>query len=188
IYFLAWMGWNADIEGRGLGELCTIGNTGAYPPRVVRFYNYNSEGHIAKQCTAKKRAKDSEWFKDKILLAQLQATRNFKADHIDAYDSDCDNEATANAIFLKNLPPIGSFNDDTVKPSYNSDILSEVRSRGSDFDIPVVFSLIIALLRNKALKEASRLPCLALQTFNLGRSFLQSFELHLWPFDQAVDT
>ncbi|GKA78107.1 hypothetical protein Tco_0784644 [Tanacetum coccineum] len=72
IYFLAWMGWNADIEGRGLGELCTIGNTGAYPPRVVRFYNYNSEGHIAKQCTAKKRAKDSEWFKDKILLAQAQ--------------------------------------------------------------------------------------------------------------------
>ncbi|GJZ49118.1 ribonuclease H-like domain-containing protein [Tanacetum coccineum] len=23
IYLLAWMGWNADIEGRGLGELCT---------------------------------------------------------------------------------------------------------------------------------------------------------------------
>ncbi|GJY67294.1 hypothetical protein Tco_0469532 [Tanacetum coccineum] len=22
-YMLAWMGWNADIEGRGLGELCT---------------------------------------------------------------------------------------------------------------------------------------------------------------------
>ncbi|GJU15044.1 putative nucleotidyltransferase, ribonuclease H [Tanacetum coccineum] len=29
--------------------------------------------------------------------------------------------------------------------------LEEVRSRGSDFDIPVVFSLIIALLRNKIL-------------------------------------
>ncbi|GJR66204.1 reverse transcriptase domain-containing protein [Tanacetum coccineum] len=24
IYLLAWMGWNADIEGRGLGELCTF--------------------------------------------------------------------------------------------------------------------------------------------------------------------
>ncbi|GKD29891.1 hypothetical protein Tco_1240669 [Tanacetum coccineum] len=24
ICLLAWMGWNADIEGRGLGELCTF--------------------------------------------------------------------------------------------------------------------------------------------------------------------
>ncbi|GKA76441.1 retrovirus-related pol polyprotein from transposon TNT 1-94 [Tanacetum coccineum] len=72
------------------------------------------------QCTTKKRVKDSEWFKDKMLLSQaqeagvvldeeqhdfladsleetndcediqLQATTNFKAYHIDAYDSDCD--------------------------------------------------------------------------------------------------
>ncbi|GJT50626.1 hypothetical protein Tco_0976783 [Tanacetum coccineum] len=75
---------------------------------------------MAKQCTTKKRVKDSEWFKDKMLLSQaqeagvvldeeqhdfladsleetndcediqLQATTNFKAYHIDAYDSDCD--------------------------------------------------------------------------------------------------
>ncbi|GJX68341.1 integrase, catalytic region, zinc finger, CCHC-type containing protein [Tanacetum coccineum] len=31
---------------------------------------------------------------------QLQATTNFKADHVDAYDSDCDDEATTNAIFM----------------------------------------------------------------------------------------
>ncbi|GKA17912.1 hypothetical protein Tco_0697749 [Tanacetum coccineum] len=74
--------------------------------------------------------KDSEWFKDKMLLAQvqeagvilneeqhdfladsfeetddfdglqLQTTINFKADHVDAYDSDCDDEATTNAILI----------------------------------------------------------------------------------------
>ncbi|GJU68442.1 hypothetical protein Tco_1254701 [Tanacetum coccineum] len=38
------------------------------------------------------------------------------------------------------------------------------------------------------LKEASRISSPALQSFNPGQSFLQSFELHLWPFDQAVDT
>ncbi|GJX29584.1 hypothetical protein Tco_0237663, partial [Tanacetum coccineum] len=86
---------------------------------------------VVNLCTAKKRVKDSKWFKDKMLLAQaneagvLQATTNFKADHIDAYDSDCDDEATTNEIFMVNLSPIGSINDDMVKPCYDSDILSE---------------------------------------------------------------
>ncbi|GJY11700.1 hypothetical protein Tco_0381009 [Tanacetum coccineum] len=38
----------------------------------------------------------------------------------------------------------------------------------------------------ECLEEASRISCPALQSFNPGQSFLQSFELHLWPFDQAV--
>ncbi|GJS83384.1 hypothetical protein Tco_0749925 [Tanacetum coccineum] len=57
---------------------------------------------------------------------QLPATANFKADHVDAYDSDCDDEATTNAIFMANLSPVGSINDETVKPRYDSDILFEV--------------------------------------------------------------
>ncbi|GJX42951.1 integrase, catalytic region, zinc finger, CCHC-type containing protein [Tanacetum coccineum] len=45
----------------------------------------------------------------------LQATANFKADHVDAYDSDCDDEATVNAIFMENLSLVGSINDDMVE-------------------------------------------------------------------------
>ncbi|GKA17360.1 retrovirus-related pol polyprotein from transposon TNT 1-94 [Tanacetum coccineum] len=131
----------------------TVGNIGSNQPRVVRCYNCNGEGHIAKQCTARKRVKDSEWFKDKMLLAQaqkagvvlneqqqdfladsweepddcddlqLQATTYFKADYVDAYDSDCNDEATSNTIFMENLSPIGSLNDDTVQPRYDSDML-----------------------------------------------------------------
>ncbi|GKA13265.1 hypothetical protein Tco_0692911 [Tanacetum coccineum] len=100
--------------------------------------------------------KDSTWFKDKMLLAQaqeagvvlndkqqnfladslektndcedlqVQATTNFKADHVDVYDSECDDEGTSNAIFMANLSPVGSINDDTVEPRYDSDILFEV--------------------------------------------------------------
>ncbi|GJW73797.1 integrase, catalytic region, zinc finger, CCHC-type containing protein [Tanacetum coccineum] len=110
--------------------------------------------HIAKECTAKKRVKDYEWFKDKMILAQAQearvvlndeqydfladsleethdcedlqlpATANFKADHVDAYDSDCDDEAISNAIFMANLSRVSSINGDTVEPRYDSDILS----------------------------------------------------------------
>ncbi|GJU74725.1 hypothetical protein Tco_1266130 [Tanacetum coccineum] len=57
---------------------------------------------------------------------QLHTTSNFKADHIDAYDSDCDDEATSCAIFMASLSPIGSINGDIVGPYYNSNILSEV--------------------------------------------------------------
>nr|GEU63108.1 hypothetical protein [Tanacetum cinerariifolium] len=63
-----------------------------------------------------------------LLDPQLQAIANFKADHIDAYDSECDDEATANAIFMADLSPVGSLNDDTVAPHYDSDTLSEGNS------------------------------------------------------------
>ncbi|GJY63248.1 hypothetical protein Tco_0464708 [Tanacetum coccineum] len=111
---------------------------------------------MAKQCTTKKRAKDAEWFKEKMLLAQAQkagvvlhvdqqdfladileenddcddlqlhTTANFKADHVDSYDSDCDDEATTSAIFMVSLSPVGSINGDIVGPTYDSDILFEV--------------------------------------------------------------
>nr|GEU53021.1 retrovirus-related Pol polyprotein from transposon TNT 1-94 [Tanacetum cinerariifolium] len=133
-----------------------VGNVGANQPRVIRCYNCNGEGHIAKHCTAKKKVNDSERFKDKMLLAQLQkaevvlndehhdflpdsleetdhcedlqlqATTNFKADHVDAYDSDCDDEAITNAIFIENLSHVGSINDDTAETRYDSDIFFEV--------------------------------------------------------------
>ncbi|GJS83329.1 hypothetical protein Tco_0749870 [Tanacetum coccineum] len=56
---------------------------------------------------------------------QSQATTNFKASHVDAYDLDCDDEATANVIFMENLSPIGSINDNMVESRYDSDILYE---------------------------------------------------------------
>ncbi|GKD56469.1 hypothetical protein Tco_1289856 [Tanacetum coccineum] len=114
--------------------------------------HYQTAKEIWDHCTVRKRVKDSEWFKEKMLLAQaqeagvvlnddqqdfladsleetddcedlqLQATANFKADHFDAYDSDCDDEATTNAIFMANLSLVGSLKDDTVEPRYDSDI------------------------------------------------------------------
>ncbi|GJV57452.1 retrovirus-related pol polyprotein from transposon TNT 1-94 [Tanacetum coccineum] len=150
------MGYARNNQASGTRVINTVGNAGENQPRVVKWYNYNGEGHMAKQCTIRKMVKDSEWFKEKILLAQaqeagvvlneeqqdfladnleetndcedfqLQATVNFKADHVDAYDSDCDDEATANAIFMVNLSLVGALNVDMVEPRYDSDILSEV--------------------------------------------------------------
>ncbi|GJQ94595.1 ribonuclease H-like domain-containing protein [Tanacetum coccineum] len=57
---------------------------------------------------------------------QLHTTSNFKADHVNAYDSNCDDEATVSVIFMASLSHAGSINGDTVSPTYDSNIISEV--------------------------------------------------------------
>nr|GEV02032.1 zf-CCHC domain-containing protein/UBN2 domain-containing protein [Tanacetum cinerariifolium] len=68
-------GYAANVENNqasGARVINIVGNTGENQPRVIKFYNYKGEDHMTKQCTAKKKEKDSEWFKDKMLLAQAQ--------------------------------------------------------------------------------------------------------------------
>ncbi|GJQ93161.1 reverse transcriptase domain-containing protein [Tanacetum coccineum] len=119
---------NRKNQASGARVINAVGNTGANQPRVIRCYNCKGEGRMDKQCIVRKRVKDSEYLEEtnKCEDLQLQATTNFKADQVDAYDSDYDDEATTNAIFMANLSPIGSLNDDTVAPCYDSNTLSKV--------------------------------------------------------------
>nr|GFB00938.1 hypothetical protein [Tanacetum cinerariifolium] len=108
--------------------------------RVIVCYNCKGEGHMAKQCTKPKRKHDAEWFKDKVLLVQAQAsgqvlqeeeldfledpgtaesstnqtvvTTNaaYQADDLDAYDSDCDELNFAKVALMANLSHYGSDN------------------------------------------------------------------------------
>ncbi|GKC90096.1 hypothetical protein Tco_1150745 [Tanacetum coccineum] len=48
--------------------------------------------------------------------------------------ADCDDEATANAIFMANLSPVGSLNDDMVEPCYDFDIHYGVPHYDTDHD------------------------------------------------------
>ncbi|GJZ95878.1 hypothetical protein Tco_0668212 [Tanacetum coccineum] len=57
---------------------------------------------------------------------QLNTTSIFKEDHIDAFDSDCDEEHDASAISMVRLSLAGSVNGDDVNPTYDFDILSKV--------------------------------------------------------------
>nr|GEU52623.1 hypothetical protein [Tanacetum cinerariifolium] len=92
-----YVGNAGNNQASGERVINTIGNAWTNQPRVVRCYNSNGEGHIAKQCTIKKRVQVSKWFKDKMLLAQLQEAgvilndeqHDFLADSLEETD-DCE--------------------------------------------------------------------------------------------------
>nr|GEV39481.1 hypothetical protein [Tanacetum cinerariifolium] len=106
--------------------------------RTVKCYNCNGTGHIARNCTQPKRPQNSEYFKDKMLLMQVQengvaldaeqllflAGGQDNADDYDAFDSDVDEAPTAQTMFMANLSSADPVTD-KVGPSYDSDILSE---------------------------------------------------------------
>ncbi|GKC55069.1 retrovirus-related pol polyprotein from transposon TNT 1-94 [Tanacetum coccineum] len=69
-----------QVQGRQGQSLVGTGNKGnatssegnnvAGQARVVKCYNCQGEGHMARQCTKPKRARNSAWFKEKMLLVQ----------------------------------------------------------------------------------------------------------------------
>ncbi|GJU09649.1 retrotransposon protein, putative, unclassified [Tanacetum coccineum] len=48
------------------------GNNTGGQARVVKCYNCQGEGHMARQCTQPKRPKNAAWFKEKAMLAEAQ--------------------------------------------------------------------------------------------------------------------
>ncbi|GJT42317.1 integrase, catalytic region, zinc finger, CCHC-type containing protein [Tanacetum coccineum] len=120
---------NATSSGRN--------NTGGQA-RVVKCYNYQGEGHMARKCTQPKRPRNTVWFKEKAMLAEAQesgqildeeqlsfladpsirdgqATQKtipntvaFQIEDLDAYDSDCDDVFNSKAVLITNLSNYGS--------------------------------------------------------------------------------
>ncbi|GKC75077.1 integrase, catalytic region, zinc finger, CCHC-type containing protein [Tanacetum coccineum] len=58
-------GYKSDATSSG-------GNNASGQAKVVKCYNYQGEGHIARQCTQPKRPRNAAWYKDKAMLAEAQ--------------------------------------------------------------------------------------------------------------------
>nr|GEW43381.1 retrovirus-related Pol polyprotein from transposon TNT 1-94 [Tanacetum cinerariifolium] len=56
----------------GLGVNQNGGNTTIGQARVVKCYNYQGEGHMARKCTQPKRPRNTTWFKEKLMLVEAQ--------------------------------------------------------------------------------------------------------------------
>ncbi|GKC11140.1 hypothetical protein Tco_1007922, partial [Tanacetum coccineum] len=121
-----------STRNRGIAT-ASKGNYAAGQPRVVKCYNYQGEGHIARQCTQPKRPRNAAWFKEKLMLAKAQEAGQildeeqlafladpgisealvaqqtipqnsaFQTEDLDAYDSDCDDLSSAKAVLMANL-------------------------------------------------------------------------------------
>ncbi|GJU87364.1 retrovirus-related pol polyprotein from transposon TNT 1-94 [Tanacetum coccineum] len=119
------------------------GNNASEHARVVRCYNCQGEGHMARQCTQPKRPRNATWYKDKAILAEAQeAGKNwdeeqlafladpgvpdgqavqpiipnnaaFQTEDLDTYDSDCDVISNAKVVLMATIS------------NYGSDIISE---------------------------------------------------------------
>ncbi|GKB80845.1 DNA replication ATP-dependent helicase/nuclease DNA2 [Tanacetum coccineum] len=119
------------------------GNTTSGQARVVKCYNCQGEGHMARQCTQPKRPRNAAWYKEKAMLAEAQEAGQildeeqlafladpgipasqtqtviphnaaFQTEDLDTYDSDCDDLSSAQAVLMANIS------------KYGSDVISEV--------------------------------------------------------------
>ncbi|GJT86467.1 retrovirus-related pol polyprotein from transposon TNT 1-94 [Tanacetum coccineum] len=113
------------------------GNTTSGQARVVKCYNCQGEGHMARQCTQPKRPRNATWYKEKAMLAEAQEAGQilddeqlafladpgipasqtqtviphnaaFQTEDLDTYDSDYDDLSTAQAVLMANISNYGS--------------------------------------------------------------------------------
>nr|GEZ12628.1 zf-CCHC domain-containing protein/RVP_2 domain-containing protein [Tanacetum cinerariifolium] len=66
-----------QVKGHELPTIVKVlpGNTTSGHARVVKCYNCQGEGHMARQCTQPKRPRNASWYKEKAMLAEAQEAR-----------------------------------------------------------------------------------------------------------------
>ncbi|GJW85501.1 retrotransposon protein, putative, ty1-copia subclass [Tanacetum coccineum] len=150
-----------NVQRRAPGNKGKHAATGSQG-KVVTCYNCRGQGHVARECKEKKRAKDSQWFKDKALLMEakekgaildaeaeafladvecttpyseplaITTTMAFEVSHEDAYDSDVDEAPHAAAAFMANLMQTGP------STGQGTSITRDTRGRQLDSDVDSV--------------------------------------------------
>nr|GEU73735.1 retrovirus-related Pol polyprotein from transposon TNT 1-94 [Tanacetum cinerariifolium] len=79
------------------------GNNSSRQARVVKCYNCQGKGHMARQCSQPKQPRNVAWFKEKAMLAE----------DLDTYNSDYDDISNAKVVLMANIS------------NYGSDVISE---------------------------------------------------------------
>nr|GEY39175.1 integrase, catalytic region, zinc finger, CCHC-type, peptidase aspartic, catalytic [Tanacetum cinerariifolium] len=160
-------------------HLPTLGNKQQSMMEGLRSNQFKGGRIICRLCTKSKRKRDAEWFKDKVLLVQAQASGHvsqeeeldfladpgmaelstnqtvvttnaaYQADGLDAYDSDCDELYSAKVALMANFSHYGSDNLAEEIETLKHTLSEHLKEKES-------LTQKIALLKNDFQKEESR--------------------------------
>ncbi|GKD73679.1 retrovirus-related pol polyprotein from transposon TNT 1-94 [Tanacetum coccineum] len=121
----SYVGTSYKVNATSFGRNNAGGQT-----RVVKCYNCQGEGHMARQCTQPKRPRNAAWFKEKVMLAEAQESEGqaaqttipntpaFQTEDLDAYGSNYDDVSNAKAVLMANLSNYGSDVDVLSVPEF----------------------------------------------------------------------
>ncbi|GKC36313.1 ribonuclease H-like domain-containing protein [Tanacetum coccineum] len=131
-------GARGNATGSGVNK--NMGTNTANQEKIVHCYNCQGEGHMARQCTKPERPKNSEWFKEKMLLAQaLEIGVALDEEHMTFLADDGltiatgqdTQELTTTAIFQTD--DVDAFDlDYNEVPSANADLMAKLSANDSD--------------------------------------------------------
>nr|GEV36634.1 hypothetical protein [Tanacetum cinerariifolium] len=110
------------------------GNNSNRHARVVKCYNCQGEGHMARQCTQPKRTRNATWYKEKAMLAEAQKAGQILDKEQLAFLAD----PGAKAILMANISNYGS--DVISKVPHSETYLNDMENQSvlamQDFEQP----------------------------------------------------
>ncbi|GKB39837.1 retrovirus-related pol polyprotein from transposon TNT 1-94 [Tanacetum coccineum] len=85
------------------------GNNASRQAKVVKCYNCQGEGHMARQCTQLKRPRNATWVPDgQAAQTIIPYNTAFQTEDLDTYDFNCDDVSNAKVILMANISKYGS--------------------------------------------------------------------------------
>nr|GEV96327.1 hypothetical protein [Tanacetum cinerariifolium] len=110
-----------------------IGGNYSGQQRVVKYFNCQGKGHMARQCPKTKRKKDATWSREKVILVEAQGNGKFLNEEELEFLADlgiteeCDEISTAKAALMANLSSCGSdfLSEVPISDNTNNDMLNQ---------------------------------------------------------------
>ncbi|GJV70874.1 ribonuclease H-like domain-containing protein [Tanacetum coccineum] len=115
--------------------------------RVVICYNYQEEGHFARQCTKPKRPKNSAWFKEKMLLTEALESGAYLDPEQFAFLAD-NGDTVIPAQASQEIPTLATFQTDDLD-AFDSDCddipsaKAVLMANLSSYDLDVLLEVIV---------------------------------------------
>ncbi|GJW06513.1 retrovirus-related pol polyprotein from transposon TNT 1-94 [Tanacetum coccineum] len=159
--------------------------------RVVKCYNCQGEGRMARQCTQPKRQRNATCYKAKTVVPHNAA---FQTKDLDTYDFDYDDLSTAQAVLMTNIYNYGfdviseDFEQSTIMDFTDNEISSTTRF--NDFILSAEKAFWFHTL-NPTIEPSYTPPVIVdvaseLPKVSLVNTSLKKLKFHLTQFDSVV--